>query len=58
MLFLFIYYLISIFEHFLQMSHYFRIINGKNISSGEKTRKLDTHKLLQAMRSRQNRIKG
>jgi len=32
--FFFIYYLISIFERFLQLIHYFRITYGKNISSG------------------------
>jgi len=53
MLFLFINCLISIFEHFLQISHNLRIINGQNNMSGEITRKSDTLvKLFQAMRSR------
>ena len=38
---------------FLKLSHNFRITNDQNISSGEKTRKLDTlAKLFQAVRSR------
>ena len=40
---------ISIFEHFLKISHNFRIINSQNISSDEKTRTVDTlAKLFQA----------
>ena len=52
MLFLFINCLIFVFfEHFPQISHNFRIINGQNNS--ERTRKLDPlAKLFQAMRSR------
>jgi len=53
MLFLFINCLISIFEHFLQLSHNIRIINRQKNMSGEKAKKLDTLvKLFQAMRSR------
>jgi len=34
------------FEHFLKISCNFKILSGQNISSGEKTRKLDTCKTL------------
>jgi len=44
-------YLISVFRTLSQKSHKFKIINGQNISSGKKTRKLDTlAKLFQGMR--------
>jgi len=40
-------------EHFVQMSHNLRIINGQTNINGEKTIKLDTlANLFQAMRSR------
>jgi len=44
---------IQFFEHFLQLSHNLRIINGHSNTTGRKTRKLDTfEKLIQAMKSR------
>jgi len=53
MLLLFINYLIYIFRALSKKRYNFIVINGQNISSGEKTRKLDTlAKLFQAMRRR------
>jgi len=54
MLFLFINYIISIFRSLSKIKSYFQNkINDQNISSGEKTRTLNTlAKLFQAMRSR------
>jgi len=44
---------IQFFEHFLQIGHNFRIINGQNNVSSEVTRKLDIlEKMFQAMRTR------
>jgi len=43
---------IQFFEHFLEVSHNLRIINGQNNISGEKNRTLDTlTKIFQALRS-------
>jgi len=46
MFFLFINCLISIFRALSTISHNLRIINGQNNMNGEKTRKLETRKIV------------
>jgi len=52
MLFLFINWLMSILPALSKISYNSKIINGQNISSGEKTQKLDTRKTLSSNESR------